>query len=82
MDHAISTEEVPISFLRKFQEYGIDIKDGGTSILQIANCPWCGVTLPKSLRNEWFDRLEALGIDPYGEGVPSQFLDERWYSQA
>lgn len=80
MEYAVSAAEVPVSFLLKFREYGIDIEDGGTSMLQIAHCPWCGVTLPNSVRNEWFERLDALGIDPYGDDVPSQFLDERWYS--
>jgi hypothetical protein len=39
----------------KFNEYGIPIPDGGTSRLNIQFCPWCGVCLPNSKRDEWFD---------------------------
>ena len=28
--------------------YGIRIHDGGSSVVAIAHCPWCGVALPIS----------------------------------
>jgi len=48
--------------------------------LRITFCPWCGQKLPDSLREDWFDRLEQLGVDPYSAKIPEEFTDERWYS--
>ena len=30
-------------------EYGLPVRDGGTSIAEIHHCPWCGVALSKPL---------------------------------
>jgi hypothetical protein len=37
--------------------------------------------LPDSLRDEWFDRLERLNIDPAINTIPEDFLNDRWYSK-
>jgi hypothetical protein len=69
-----------VGFVAKFQEYGLIVHDGGTAVIGILFCPWCGRRLPESQRDRWFDELEALGIDP-GEGdVPVEFEDGRWLS--
>jgi hypothetical protein len=44
-------------------------------------CPICGDSFPKSLRGEWFDRLEARGIDPLNEEVPVEYRDGTWWRQ-
>lgn len=41
-------EENSIVFLEKFQEYGVPIRDGGSSYLLMNYCPWCGARLPSS----------------------------------
>ena len=69
-----------IEYIPKFDEYGIIIHDGGTSILEIHFCPWCGVELPTSKRERWFDELEKLGIDPLSGNVPERFQSEAWYT--
>jgi hypothetical protein len=33
-------------------------------IQTIEYCPWCGARLPSSLRDEYFERLEQLGLEP------------------
>ena len=77
---AIEDPDIPVQFIPKFREYGISILDGGSSYLQISNCPWCGKTFPKSLRGEWFDSLESKGIDPLdSKTIPATYRDERWY---
>ncbi len=82
MDSAVNNPVIPIRFLPKFREYGVDVQDGGSSYLMIRFCPWCGVTLPSSLRDEWFDALEASGLDPHDpESIPQEFRDESWYAQ-
>ena len=79
---AVEDENIPVSYLAKFREYGIDILDGGTSVLAFTHCPWCAVKLPESLRDAWFEKLEALGIDAFGNEVPEIFQDDRWFRDA
>lgn len=78
-----SREECPdalIKYIPKYNEYGLIIHDGGTSMVRISFCPWCGTKLPDSQRDRWFERLEKLGIDPATDEVPTEYLSEAWYS--
>ncbi len=71
-----------IDYIPKFDEYGIIIHDGGTSVRNISFCPWCGTKLPESKRDRWFDDLEAMGYTPPDDPkIPSTYLDARWYSE-
>ena len=80
MDAAIRDPDLPIRFIPKFREHGIDILDGGSSYKLLAFCPWCGEKPPDSLREKWFDRLGELGVDPADdESVPDEYRDHRWY---
>lgn len=69
----------PVIYIRKFDEYGLKIFDGGTSSIIIAYCPWCGKKLPDSKREKWFDQIESLEIDPWSENIPSKYLTDEWY---
>jgi hypothetical protein len=71
--------DYPLVYVDTYREYGIRIFDGGTSYLQIHFCPFCGATLPPSLRDEWFKRLDRLGLEPEGRGVPSEMRDGTWW---
>ncbi|YCA17088.1 hypothetical protein M1D72_05965 [Vibrio sp. AK197] len=43
-------------------------------------CPWCGVKLPESKRDLWFDTLEKLGFDdPTEQDIPEEFNTGKWY---
>lgn len=53
-------EDKILEYVPKFNEYGINVKDGGTSHVEIRFCPWCGERLPNSKRDEWFNELESL----------------------
>ena len=79
MHRAIDDSDMPIRFVPKFREIGIQIVDGGDSMVILSVCPWCGSKLPESLRNRWFDELEANGIDPYGDSLPAEYLNTDWY---
>jgi len=64
----------------KFDEYGIPVRDGGPSMISIQFCPWCGVELPRSRRDQWFETLAALGYrDPEDENIPEAFQSEEWW---
>lgn len=69
-----------VAYEARYDEYGLIIHDGGQSVLSIAHCPWCGSKLPESRRDQWFDELEALGVeDPWTQEVPEKYSDDAWY---
>lgn len=69
-----------MTYIPKFDEYGLIIHDGGHSQVQIHHCPWCGKKLPDSKRNLWFDRLAELGFDdPFDQDIPAEFKSDDWY---
>ncbi|MFO1251407.1 MAG: hypothetical protein U1E77_09810 [Inhella sp.] len=71
-----------VVFESQFREYGLRVQDGGTSIVQIDFCPWCGFKLPGSLRDKWFDDLARLGFDdPWVQDIPATFRSEAWYAE-
>lgn len=68
-----------IHYSPQFREYGLIIHDGGESWMAIDYCPWCGARLPPSLRDEWFDRLERLGLEPDSPFVPAAMCSDEWW---
>jgi hypothetical protein len=82
MADALSERLRVVRYLPKFREYGLPVHNGGTSKLSISFCPFCGVVLPSSVRDEWFDRLEALGLEPGDEAIPEALLTDEWWAQS
>lgn len=74
----IDSNELHLSFSPKLREYGISYTDGGTSHQAIQFCPWCGSKLPSSLRAEWFEELDRLGLEPDGH-LPSELKTDAWW---
>jgi hypothetical protein len=71
--------DVAVVYHEPFDEYGIPIRDGGMGYLLIQHCPWCGAPLPKPQRDQWFDTIEAAGLEPNDvEKLPEQFLSAAW----
>jgi hypothetical protein len=79
MEYALTEPDIPLTWTPKFREIGIRVLDGGDSSILLLFCPWCGNKLPGSLRSEWFAELERRNVDPYGDDIPAEFLDDRWY---
>ncbi len=79
MRDRLDDNETAIRYSPKFREYGIPVLDGGDSFITIQFCPWCGTSLPKSLRTEWFDRLERLRLDIDDPAVPAALLTDEWW---
>jgi len=75
----LSNVDMPVTYCGKFREYGIENGDGGTSYQLIAYCPWCGTKLPAPLRDEWFDVIEALGLEPEDTRIPVPYQSEKWW---
>jgi len=69
-----------VSYIEKFDEYGLIVHDGGRSSYEISFCPFCGAKLPESKRDRWFEELEAIGIeDPSEQEIPSKYKSGAWY---
>lgn len=69
-----------IVYTPKFNEYGIPVRDGGASNIVISHCPWCGIKLPESLNDRWFDELEKFGYDdPWEQDIPENFKSDKWW---
>jgi len=79
MRQHLTRNEIGLVFIMKFQEYGIRYLDGGSSFQEIKYCPWCGVELPKSMREAWFGEIEKLGLDPDDPKLPQRFQTDAWY---
>jgi len=75
--------DVSLVFHEIFTEYGMPIRDGGSSYLLISHCPWCGARLPESGRDLWFDTIEAAGLaDTPMAQLPERFRTAQWRSRA
>ena len=68
---------LPIVYVPKFREYGIEYPDG-SSIQLIRYCPWCGKTLPASVRQDWFEELDRLGLEPE-DLLPNRMKTDEWW---
>jgi hypothetical protein len=42
-------------------------------------CSWCGARLPPSLRDQYFNRLEALGLEPESAELPLDMRSDAWW---
>ena len=74
-------EEKSIVYIPEFREYGVPVRDGGSSFLEMGYCPWCGKKLPGSLREEYFAVLERSGISypcPQDQ-LPEAMRSEKWW---
>lgn len=79
MQWAVQEGESALIYIPEYREFGIRILDGGTSFQVIAFCPWCGVRLPESLRDEWLKRLGALGMGPDDPALPESLQSDSWW---
>lgn len=79
MESSIADDSTPINFDPVFREFSLPILDGGSSGMVIEFCPFCGAPLGPSLRDEWFDRLEELGLDPESPDVPAAMRSDQWW---
>lgn len=79
----LDDSRVPIRYNDKIREYGIQLHDdfGPTGVSDTMYfCPWCGTTLPTSLRDEWFDRILVVNPDfELFDEPPPEFRDGGWW---
>lgn len=76
---ALREPDYPIVYHDTFREYGLQIQDGGPSTYELVYCPFCGERLPSSVRDRWFDALEAQGPDVDSPDLPAAFTTGAWW---
>lgn len=64
-----------VRYNSRFDEYSVPAGDASQLLFF---CPWCGVRLPSSQRDRWFDELEKRGIDPEKGPIPAEFRTGAW----
>ena len=81
MRSAIEDIENPMYYSSILREFGIRLTSEFE--FELLNfCGWCGSTLPTSLRDEWFQKLENIGIDPWEDDIPINYLSSAWWQNA
>lgn len=78
----LANQDLPLAYSPRFREYGLRILDGGSAIQLIGFCPWCGRRLPDPLREEWFERLEQLSLEPGDSRIPEEMKTDAWWRAA
>jgi hypothetical protein len=82
MEAILEAAESALAYDPALREYSIAYLSD-SSVQLIEYCPFCGAKLPESLRDEWFERLAALGFDdPWIQDIPDEFRDDRWWRAA
>jgi len=85
MEHELLHGIGILDYNSKLREYGIKIPQ--SSVVTLINyCMFCGIRLPLSLRDEWFDILEnEYGlISPLGKEsnkIFVEFLSDEWWKK-
>jgi hypothetical protein len=79
MDQHAQNDWGSVQYDNRFDEYWVT---AGSARQSLFYCPWCGEKLPASKRNAWFDAVEALGVDPWGDQVPVEFRSDAWWKQS
>ncbi|MEZ5680649.1 MAG: hypothetical protein R3E14_05060 [Erythrobacter sp.] len=65
-----------VNYDGRFDEYWVP---AGSARQALFFCPWCGEKLPESKRDEWFDAIEALGLDPWNDQAPVEYQSDAWW---
>ncbi|MCP5468829.1 MAG: hypothetical protein H7A32_06130 [Deltaproteobacteria bacterium] len=84
MGKLLEDPRVKIKYNAKYREYSIPGSEDEVVRQLLDFCPWCGKKLPQSLRENWFDELEKLGItDPNNQPneIPPEFKTDEWWKQ-
>ena len=83
----VDDSSTPLFFDFVFREFGVhryNVVDGSKleSYDVISFCPITGKKLPKSLRDLFFDEIEALGFtSSQDEGLPAKYKNADWWTE-
>jgi hypothetical protein len=69
----------PLVYLSSFREFGLIASPAEPVLQKIDYCPFCGAKFPKSLRDEWFERIWEMGLDSNSQDIPDRFRGDEWW---
>jgi hypothetical protein len=87
MNRFVNDKRMPIEYMSTFREYHLPLLSSNAQ-QSIDYCPWCGVNLPNSLRDLWFEMLEdKIGEQIYDiafdntrfNEIPEKFQNDTWW---
>lgn len=78
MTEAVEDDRVPVIYVPRFREFGFRAPEHPTFHV-FSYCPGCGQALPGSLRDEFFDRIETMGLEPESPDLPLDFRSDAWW---
>lgn len=74
----LEDSNIPVEYGSRFREYYIRISDTEQVVMEY--CPLCGARFPTSLRDEWFERIWAAGLDgPEDIRIPETMRTDEWW---
>jgi hypothetical protein len=78
----IDRGECGLGYSPRFREFHLGVGPGSMAVQQLYFCPFSGKALPSSLRDAFFDALEAMGLTGGLRDVdraPEAFQSEEWW---
>lgn len=78
----IDRDECGLGYSPRFREFFLRARPGSAAVQLLQFCPFSGKSLPSSLRDRFFDELEALGLQDGLSDVdlaPEEFQGEAWW---
>jgi hypothetical protein len=78
----IDREECGLSYSPKVREFSLLVRPDGEAGQMLHFCPFSGKPFPDSLRDRFFDELDAMGLtDGLAdvERAPAEFQSEAWW---
>jgi hypothetical protein len=70
----------PVVYDLVFDEYQLATAAWPLGSVVLTYCPWCGVALPDSKRNRWYDALDAAGIEPDDPALDARYRSDAWWA--
>jgi hypothetical protein len=79
--------DIPLNYQPVFRRYIIPLIGPTADFQQIFFCPWCGIKLPESLEEIYYEILEkehgiAQGLDIQNDRrIPKEFKSNEWWKK-
>jgi hypothetical protein len=83
----VDMSDVPIVYIGKYREFGVHVLNGEGNTYQgiyqkLEYCPMIGKKLPASLRDEWFEKIWQLNLEPDDPDIPVELQNEDWWKDS
>ena len=76
----VDAPDRPIAYDPVFDEYVLTTPLPAPTV-PLAFCPWCGLELPGSKRDRWYDEVRRLGYRPDDPALPDHLRTDAWWAQ-